>query len=460
MRSDSVPSGGQGAYPRVQIDVIWTASTDNVGVTEYRIERCTGSTCTTFSQVGTSTINYYADTTITGTSQNYKYRVRAADAAGNLSAYSSIIYFAYVGYSTDTTTPSVPGGLAASVVSQSQIDLSWSTATDNVGVTGYLLERCSGISCSSFVQIRVQTATTFSDTGLAAGTVYSYRVRARDAVANTSAYGATATATTSSSSDATPPSATTVLALRSLCYSDQPCGRLPVTTLCHRYRIERCLGAAARTLAKSQHRVASYRTRVCPPRLCIDINARCGRRGNLGAYSGMHRRRRWQAVEMSRRLLLRVGWRFSTDQHASESELDSFDGQCGVTGYRVERCQGRAARPLRKLQPVWSELRGHRLSATQVPVSGARGRCCSERQWLLGTFSISTLLPLTLKRRALLAIFKLPPGTTTMSLTWSASSDNVAVTGISSEMSGGRMLDILTSGDSVMPRTAADCWQV
>ena len=49
--------------------------------------------------------------------------------------------------------PTAPGTLTATVVSGSEIDLAWGAATDNVGVTGYLVERCQGAGCSTFAQI-------------------------------------------------------------------------------------------------------------------------------------------------------------------------------------------------------------------------------------------------------------------------------------------------------------------
>jgi hypothetical protein len=54
----------------------------------------------------------------------------------------------------------------------------WTAATDNVGVTGYRVERCAGAGCTNFAQIATPTATSYSDTGLTASTSYSYRVRA------------------------------------------------------------------------------------------------------------------------------------------------------------------------------------------------------------------------------------------------------------------------------------------
>ena len=89
----------------------------------------------------------------------------------------------------DTTPPTAPSGLTATAISQTRIDLSWTASFDAVGVTGYKVERCQGDStCTPFVEIATPTGTTYSNTGLTAGTTYSYRVRATDAAGNLSGY--------------------------------------------------------------------------------------------------------------------------------------------------------------------------------------------------------------------------------------------------------------------------------
>lgn len=99
----------------------------------------------------------------------------------------------------DTTPPTAPTNLTTTVVSPAQINLSWTASTDNVGVTGYKVERCQGNGCASFSQIATPTGATYNDTGLSGSTSYSYRVRATDASNNFSVYSNTATATTSAS---------------------------------------------------------------------------------------------------------------------------------------------------------------------------------------------------------------------------------------------------------------------
>ncbi|HEX9345183.1 MAG TPA: fibronectin type III domain-containing protein [Candidatus Acidoferrum sp.] len=177
-----------------QINLAWTASTDNVGVTGYMVERCTGAGCSNFAQFAAPTGTTFNDTGLAATT-SYSYRVRATDAAGNLSPYSTIATVSTMA-GPDTIPPNAPTNLMVTAVSDTQINLVWTASTDNVGVTGYMVERCQGAACSNFVQISTPTATTFSDTGLTGTTSYSYRVRATDAAGNLSSYSSTGTAST------------------------------------------------------------------------------------------------------------------------------------------------------------------------------------------------------------------------------------------------------------------------
>jgi hypothetical protein len=101
----------------------------------------------------------------------------------------------------DTTPPTSPANLAANATSQSSITVTWNPATDNVGVTGYIVERCQGSGCSNFTQVGTPTASPFVDTGLTANTFYNYHARATDAAGNLSGWsnvvGATTQGTTS-----------------------------------------------------------------------------------------------------------------------------------------------------------------------------------------------------------------------------------------------------------------------
>ncbi len=176
-----------------EVDLSWGASTDNVGVTGYQVERCQGSGCSNFAPIATATAASYKDMTVSA-STSYSYRVRATDAAGNLSPYSTTA--SATTQTPDTQSPSQPGAPTATAIGSGEVDLSWGASTDNVGVSGYRVERCQGASCTNFTQIATPTATTYKDTGVSASTSYSYRVRATDAAGNLSPYSTTASATT------------------------------------------------------------------------------------------------------------------------------------------------------------------------------------------------------------------------------------------------------------------------
>jgi len=81
---------------------------------------------------------------------------------------------------TDTESPSVPSNLNASSITQTSTILSWNAATDNVGVTAYNVYRNGSL-------LTTVTNTSYTVTGLSAGTTYGFVVAAVDAAGNSSA---------------------------------------------------------------------------------------------------------------------------------------------------------------------------------------------------------------------------------------------------------------------------------
>ncbi|CUW31114.1 MULTISPECIES: glycoside hydrolase family 18 chitinase [Streptomyces] len=69
--------------------------------------------------------------------------------------------------------PSAPGTPTASSVTDTSVKLSWSAATDDKGIKNYDVLRDG-------TKVATVTTTSYTDTGLTAGTDYSYTVRARD----------------------------------------------------------------------------------------------------------------------------------------------------------------------------------------------------------------------------------------------------------------------------------------
>ncbi|NCT02030.1 hypothetical protein GW766_02145 [Candidatus Parcubacteria bacterium] len=77
----------------------------------------------------------------------------------------------------DTEAPTTPSLLSATPVAATQIDISWSAATDNVVVAGYSVLRDG-------IPIATTSLLTYFDTSLTASTTYAYAVRAFDSTFN------------------------------------------------------------------------------------------------------------------------------------------------------------------------------------------------------------------------------------------------------------------------------------
>jgi hypothetical protein len=94
-----------------QVNLTWTASTDNVAVNGYEVERCQGSGCANFAKVSSVTQTSFSNSGLTS-GTTYQYRVRAYDAAGNLSGYSNVASATTQVSVTPLTisTQSLPGG--------------------------------------------------------------------------------------------------------------------------------------------------------------------------------------------------------------------------------------------------------------------------------------------------------------------------------------------------------------
>lgn len=91
----------------------------------------------------------------------------------------------------DKTPPSAPSNLKATVITDSSVTLSWSAATDNVGVAAYDIYKNNVFLAST-------KNTTYIISGLNAGTTYTFCVKAKDAKGNLSKASNTITVTTTS----------------------------------------------------------------------------------------------------------------------------------------------------------------------------------------------------------------------------------------------------------------------
>ena len=230
--------------PRRLTGLSWSgAASDNVGVTGYEVERCLGAGCTDFGLVATTSSVGYVDGSVAAAA-TYRFRVRARDAAGNVGGYADAVTVTTPA-GPDVEPPSAPGVVVAVASAADRVELSWGAASDNVGVTGYEVERCLGAGCTDFGLLATTSSVGYVDGSVAAAATYRFRVRARDAAGNVGGYADAVTVTTPAGPDVEPPSAPgVVVAVASAADRvELSWGAASDNVGVTGYEVERCLGA-------------------------------------------------------------------------------------------------------------------------------------------------------------------------------------------------------------------------
>ena len=160
------------AVSSTQIGLDWSASADASGIARYSVYR--DGDPTPVAEVQTTS---YTDGGLQPNTQ-YTYTVRATDnsPASNTSPDSApATATTNAAPVFDFSPPSVPADVIATAQSSTSIALSWSPSTDASGIEEYRIYRDGGGAPVGTVQ-----QTSFTDTGLAPGTTYTYTVRAVD----------------------------------------------------------------------------------------------------------------------------------------------------------------------------------------------------------------------------------------------------------------------------------------
>lgn len=103
---------------------------------------------------------------------------KTGETDGTKKVIADALKFEYA--ENDVAAPTVPADLTATVISTSQINLTWSASTDDFGVIGYKVYRDSQV-------VAITTSPGCSDTNLTSNTQYGYRISAYDASGNESA---------------------------------------------------------------------------------------------------------------------------------------------------------------------------------------------------------------------------------------------------------------------------------
>jgi fibronectin type 3 domain-containing protein len=188
------PTGLVATAGNAQVSFTWNA---RAGATGYYVKRSTVSGGP-YTQIAAPSTTSYTDTGLTNGTVYY-YVVSAFNSAGE-SANSSQ---ASATPAVPTAPPAAPTGLQATA-GNTQVSLTWSAST---GATSYHVKR-STMNGGPYTQVSAPTSASFTDAGLANGTIYYYVVSALNA-AGESANSLQVSATPAA--PATPPAAPTGL---------------------------------------------------------------------------------------------------------------------------------------------------------------------------------------------------------------------------------------------------------
>ena len=157
-----------------QINLVWSASTDAVGVAGYKVYR-DGAQISTIATSTTSAVITYTNTDLQEATA-YTYTAAAYDAAGNTSAQSASAS------ATTQSTPipsslGVPTNLSGVNKNNWSTELSWSDPSSVTGITNYVIYRSNTVG--SLVSLPVTTHT-FSDVNITGSSAYTYYVKSYD----------------------------------------------------------------------------------------------------------------------------------------------------------------------------------------------------------------------------------------------------------------------------------------
>lgn len=161
------------AGPVDSADLSWTPATDNFGVVGYRVyHEATNELIVDVA--GTSTV-------LSGLVEgDYRFYVKAYDAAGNTSYRSNTAAVTIIDTTADTERPSTPTALMVDISDPAAVVMTWTASTDNIGVAGYQL-----VDDNTGLVVLDSAAPTIDLLALVVGT-HVYFVKAYDAAGNTS----------------------------------------------------------------------------------------------------------------------------------------------------------------------------------------------------------------------------------------------------------------------------------
>ncbi len=253
-----------------------------------------------------------------------------------------------------TTPPAAPTNLAATAASSSQINLTW-TDSDTTE-SGFKIERCTGEGCSDFAQVASVAAgvTGYSNTGLAASTSYSYRVRAYNG-AGDSDYSNPASAATPSIPIPTPPSNLAAAAVSTsqinLTWTDN-------NSVETGFKIERCTGAGCSNFAQiatTGANVTSYSNTGLTASTSYSYRVRATNTAGDSDYSNTA-----TAVTQAAPAVPAAPTNLvATAISRSQIKLTWTDNSTNETGFRIQRCKGSTCTNFAQIATVGANVKSY-----------------------------------------------------------------------------------------------------
>ena len=167
------------------ISLNWTAPTTNTDGTPltdlqgYKVYYGSGSPCNYTTTLNAGNVTTYLINLASGT---YCFAVTAYDTAGNESAYSNIVYKTEA--ASDTTAPTVTVFIVPATATSLTVPISSFTATDDVGVTGYMIKESATAPLATVSGWSATAPTSYTVATAGSKTLYAW---AKDAAGNVSA---------------------------------------------------------------------------------------------------------------------------------------------------------------------------------------------------------------------------------------------------------------------------------
>ncbi|MES2416265.1 MAG: fibronectin type III domain-containing protein [Patescibacteria group bacterium] len=184
MQAPSIPTLTLISKTDVSAAIQWTASTDNVAVAGYHVynngvEIGNTSTATSITANGLSPAT------------TYNFTVKAFDTAtpANLSTASNILTITTDALH-DVTPPTAPSNLTSSNLTPHSVDIAWTASTDNVGVIEYQVYVNGTLVGGTTLATSIHASTLFENT------TYTFTISSKDAANNYSLLSTPLTITT------------------------------------------------------------------------------------------------------------------------------------------------------------------------------------------------------------------------------------------------------------------------